>query len=360
MVAMSGGVDSSVSAFLLQKKGFDVRGVYMKINNDRRSEMAVKKVAKHLGIKLKIVNLRKKFEKEIISYFLKSYYFCLTPNPCVLCNKQIKFGELLKFAKRNKMDFLATGHYARLRRKFPISNFQFPIKLLKSRDANKDQSYFLYTLSPGQLKHLIFPLGELTKDEVRKIADENGVPYIKKESQDICFLNMRGKEVSTEEFLKNNLKLKCGLIKTKDGKVVGRHHGLPLYTIGQRKGIEIGGTGPYYVTGFDRKKNILYVTSQLKDNEIFKSAFFINNINWISGKMKFPLKCKVVVRYRQQPVKCILKKISARGGSASGGNNKLKVEMYAPQRAVTPGQSAVFYRGDEVLGGGIIATKTRD
>jgi tRNA-uridine 2-sulfurtransferase len=357
MVAMSGGVDSSVAAFLLQKQGFEVCGVYMEINDDRTSEKAVKKVAKSLGIKLEIVDLRKKFEKEIISYFLNSYKAGLTPNPCVLCNRTIKFGELLKFARKNEADFLATGHYARLRREFPIfphsgtRNFQFPIKLLKAIDLGKDQSYFLYSLSPGQLKHVLFPLGDLTKDEVRKIADKNSLPYIKKESQDICFLNIRGKKYTTEEYLKKNLTLKSGPIQDSSGKTVGRHQGLPLYTIGQRKGIEIGGTGPYYVTGLNHKKNILFVTNRMDKKEVFTSGFFMEKVNWIGCKVKLPLKCVVAVRYRQQPVDCV---VSTKGGFASGGKKLINVKMAESQRAVTPGQSAVFYHGNEVLGGGII------
>jgi tRNA-specific 2-thiouridylase len=363
IVAMSGGVDSSVSALLLKRRGYEVEGLYMKLNGSLASALkSAKSVAKQLGVKLHVINLSGQFNKEIIKYFLKSYERGLTPNPCVRCNQRIKFGELLKTAKKLGGDFLATGHY--VNRKQKTENRKQIFKLAKGKDASKDQSYFLYTLTQERLGKVIFPLGGMLKEDVRKIAAKAGLPHIKKESQDICFLYCEGKAVQHNEFLRKHLKLKPGPIvlipplslplakgekielSERGGEVIGEHQGLPLYTIGQRREIRIGGTGPYYAAGFDVKKNILYVVKDFDDPILYGNELTAKNVNWIANKApKMPFTCEAVIRYRHAPVPCVVKKTGS----------MYKVKFKKPQRAITPGQSVVFYKGREVLGGGEIA-----
>jgi len=362
LVAMSGGVDSSVAAKILKDKGYDVTGIFLhfwKEGSDNHFEnkccsnkalMDARIVAKKINIPFYTLNFFKEFKNEVVDYFLKEYECGHTPNPCVVCNKKIKLGKLIEYAKKLGFDYIATGHYARIKREFPISNFQFSkknekvnkIKLLKGVDNNKDQSYFLYTLSRDQLKHILFPLGGFTKEKVRQMAKKFKLPVAeKKESQEICFIP----EKSHNEFLKRHLKLKKGEIKTLDGKIIGKHNGLPLYTIGQRKGVEIGGVGPFYTAKMDYKKNILYVVNNCNDPILFKNNLIAKNVSWISNSVpKFPLKCEAVIRYRQKGVKCII----------NSKNSNILVKFNDPQRAITPGQSVVFYKGKEVLGGGII------
>jgi len=361
LVAMSGGVDSSTAAFLLQKKGYEVMGVFMRLDDKHGlAEAAARQVCDHLGIKFYPVNLSAKFKKEIINYFVDSYKKGLTPNPCVKCNQLIKFGELLRIASELDCEYLATGHYTRLRREFPISlprrqagNFpaspaggQFPIKMLRAKDDSKDQTYFLYNLTQKQLKKILFPLGEYKKEDIKKIAKKEKLPVLKSESQDVCFLNIDGKIIEHNDYLKKYIKKNPGPIKTIDGKIIGKHQGLPFYTIGQRRGVEIGGTGPYYVVRTDYITNTLYVSTNHDDPELYKKELIAKDVNWLAGiQSKMPLKCEAVIRYRHKAVKC---KISSKNG-------KYLVKFDKPQRAVAPGQSVVFYRGEELLGGGIIS-----
>lgn len=376
LVALSGGVDSSVSAWLLKKEGYEVTGVFMRLGIDSEdSERSVRALCRRLKLKFFPIDLSHKFDKEIISYFLDSYERGDTPNPCIRCNKLIKFGELFKLAKYLGIDYLATGHYVFSKIiKNDISTSAY--KLFKGLDETKDQSYFLYNLKQEQLARLVFPLGELTKNEVRQVAQRENLPYLTKESQDICFLAKEGKMLAHTDFLKSRLKMKSGLIKeilpiSNDSeqkkeivkiygenfkcsvKIVGQHSGLPLYTIGQRKGVEIGGTGPYYVTGMDYEKNILYVVKDLNNATLFKDEFFVTNVNWIGGMVpNFPLECEALIRYRHKPVPC---SVYARfSDSKSKDVQELRVLLKTAERAVTVGQSVVFYDNSEVLGGGII------
>ncbi len=345
---MSGGLDSSAAAFLLKKQGYEVMGVFMRLGfGDNEGENAARRVCQKLGIKFYPLNLASKFKKEIIDYFLKSYEKGLTPNPCVKCNKIIKFKELFKKARELGADYIATGHYAQ---KHENKNI---FKLFCGEDEGKDQSYFLYNLTQGRLKHILFPLGKYKKDEVRKIADRAGLSYLKKESQDVCFL-----AGDHNDFLKDNLKLKPGEIKTLANQIVGQHQGLPLYTIGQRKGVEIGGTGPYYVAECDYKTNILWVVKKGDDPALYKDELIARDVNWISGiEPKLPLTCLVAIRYGHKPTKCKIQK-------SKGKINEYLIKFEKPQRAITPGQSVVFYlprrskakegNENEVLGGGVI------
>jgi tRNA-specific 2-thiouridylase len=354
---MSGGVDSSVAAALLKKKGFDIVGVFMKFwaespaNSAEEAfnrycsldpEKRARKVAQILKIPFYVFNFEKEFKKRVVDYFLKEYRAGRTPNPCVVCNKEIKFGFLIRKALELDIDYVATGHYARLRRE--IKNPKSKIKkLLKGNDENKDQSYFLWQLRQEQLKHILFPVGNHTKPQVRRLAKRFNLPTFETpESQEICFV-----PTTIDNFLKKYLKLKPGPVveQVHSGvkKIIGRHQGLYFYTIGQRKGIKLPG-GPYYVLDKNLKKNQLVVTKNEKD--LLKKDMIVSGVNWISGEIpKLSLEIKAKIRYRSKSVLATICKIQ---------NSRYKILFNKPQRAITPGQSVVFYRGEELLGGGII------
>ncbi|MCK5061441.1 tRNA 2-thiouridine(34) synthase MnmA [Candidatus Parcubacteria bacterium] len=348
---MSGGVDSSVAACLLLRAGYNVMGVFMRLHdNYQEAEMAARAVCAKLKIKFYPISAKESFEREVVDYFTKSYMAGITPNPCVVCNKAIKFGVLLKLMQELEADYLATGHYV-ARQQTTDNRQQKKYNLLKGIDKEKDQSYFLYTLTQEQLKYLLFPLGEYTKEEIKKIARQENLPTLKTESQDVCFLVNEGKIVEHNDFLKKRLKLKPGDIRILSGEKIGEHKGLPLYTIGQRKGVEIGGIGPYYVARCDYKTNTLYVVNDPDDPALYSDKFLVNNVNWISGKEpKMPYDTKVVIRYRHSPVVCKVKSCKVK-------SNSYLVELKKPVRAITSGQSAVFYDNDEVIGGGIISNR---
>ena len=337
IVAMSGGVDSSVVAFLFKKRGYEVEGMFMDFGLNDGGEEKVKEVAKQLDIKVHIIDLKDKFEQEVIKYFINSYEKGLTPNPCVMCNREIKFGELFKLFLKFGGDYLATGHYVRLRKNILTGK----IYVYRGNDRLKDQTYFLYNLNQEILSKVRFPLGGFKKDRTRKISKKNHLLNFTSESQDICFL-----KGDHNIFLKKHLKLILGPIKTIEGEVIGEHQGLPLYTIGQRRGIDIGGSGPYYVVKFDFKENILYVSRQWNDNILYKDNLIASEVNWISGKAKSSFKCRAVIRYGHQAVSCKVKQLEV---------NKYSVIFKVKQRAVTPGQSIVFYQGRKLLGGGVIS-----
>ena len=358
LVALSGGIDSAIAAVILKQDGFDVSGLFLNLGqvNEKIDRNIAKQVAKKLEIPLKIINIRKEFKKDVIDYFIKEYARGNTPNPCVMCNKKIKFGLLYRVARKEKFDYLATGHYIR---KLQITNYKLQInskfkipaspagrqnpkfKLMTAIDKKKDQSYFLYNLKQNQLKHLLFPLGKYLKYDIIKMAKKMDLPVLKKESQDICFL----REVDHNLFLKKNLRLKKGDIITTNKKKVGEHEGLPLYTIGQRRQIKIGGIGPFYAVKMDYKKNVLTVTDKFDDKILYKKELEAKNINWVSKKKpELPLKCKARIRYLHPTQNCVILQ----------EKNKYRVKFLKSQRAVTPGQSIVFYKGNELLGGGII------
>jgi len=355
VVAMSGGLDSSAAAFLLQKQGYEAMGMFMRLGVDSQpeNESAARRVCQKLKIKFYPINFAQRFRKDVIDYFLESYAHGLTPNPCVKCNQFIKFGFLLVQAKKIGADYLTTGHY--VIRKQKIKNRKQGYKLFRGKDGDKDQSYFLYNLTQRQLARILFPLGDYTKAEVKKMADKAGLPYLEKESQDVCFL-----AGDHNDFLREHLNLMAGSIKIINGKKIGEHQGLPLYTIGQRKGVEIGGIGPFYVARCDYKTNTLYVVSDRDDPVLYSDELVAQNVNWIAGvEPGLPLKCEVVIRYRHKPVKCIIALTPGPSPARASRERGIKYKKYLvkfnrPQRAVTPGQSVVFYNKNEVLGGGVI------
>jgi len=291
------------------------------------SEKRARAVADKLDIPFYVFNFEKEFKKKVVDYFLKNYKLGLTPNPCVVCNKEIKFKLLFKKLSTLRADYIATGHYARIKEG----------GLLKGRDKNKDQSYFLWQLTSRLLNKVLFPVGGYTKTEVRKLAKKFKLPVLDiPESQEICFI-----QTTINDFLKKHLKAKPGGIINDKGKIIGKHQGLHFYTIGQRKGIKLP-EGPFYVLDKDMKRNLLVVTKNEKD--LYKKELFVKNTNWIFD-VKFPLRIMAKIRYRHKPASAIISKQK---------NNRVKVVFSKAQRAITPGQSVVFCKGQEVLGGGII------
>lgn len=324
IVAMSGGVDSSVVAAILKDRGYDIVGVFMLMHKNSNSHDA-KVVAKKLKIDFKILDVRKEFKKRVIDYFINGYKRGSTPNPCVECNRHIKFKFLMEKALQLKADYVATGHYVRSKR-IGLG----PIRLLIARDKKKDQSYFLWQLNKKQLSKVLFPLGDYTKEQTRGLAKKFNLSIAeKKDSQDVCFILPRRNP--------DSIGTKVGDILTIDGKKIGKHKGLVFYTIGQRKGINVGGANPYYVIRKNIKNNVLIVSKSEKD--LLQKELTVKNLNWLSGK-PYSGKCKVKIRSTAKLVDAIIK------------NNRIIFNY--PQRAITPGQSAVLYKGKEVLGGGVI------
>lgn len=350
---MSGGVDSSVTAHILKKKGYNCIGIFLNFWSDTAGDKAgenqnkccsvssmntARRVAQKLNMPFYTFNVRDKFKKEVVDYFIDTYKVCMTPNPCVECNRHIKFGFLLKRMKQLGAEYIATGHYAR------IKKVKSGYKLLVGKDKTKDQSYFLYTLTQEKLAHILFPIGGKKKKQVKKYALINGLSETteKKESQGVCFFP----EKNHEEFLKRHFPkqvLKNGPIETTSGEKIGMHEGLQFFTVGQRKGIEIGGEKePWYVVRLDYKRNALVVG---KNREVFQKKFTIHKLTFVSKELpNGGYKLDTRIRYRARPEKAFVNKT---GDTA-------EIEFVKPQRAITPGQSVVFYKGDKVLGGGIV------
>ena len=354
---MSGGVDSSVAAKLLIDEGHDVLGIFLSFWKDPKSMGIENKccsakaladaraVCAKLNIRLYTLDFAEIFKKEIVDNFLHEYKIGNTPNPCVRCNKFVKIGLLIKKARSLGYEFVATGHYARIKKEKSLfsSNHKTIFKLLKGVDNKKDQSYYLYKFNQKELAHLIFPLGGYAKEEIRALAKKANLPVAtKSESQEICFTPN-----DHNDFLRQYLPLKPGEIRDQDEEIVGGHKGLPLYTVGQRKGIEIGGVGPFYVVNKDKKNNILYITNDEHDEKLFQKEVLIKIVSWINPSVQYPLDCLAVLRYGAKPVKCVVSKKNT-------DTDQCHVSLSEKARAVTPGQSIVFYKGDEVLGGGVI------
>jgi tRNA-specific 2-thiouridylase len=340
-VGMSGGVDSSLSAALLKEAGYDVTGVFIRVwspdflpcdwKEERRDAM---RVAAELEIPFKTYDFEKEYKKEVVDYMIREYKKGRTPNPDVMCNHHIKFGSFLKKALKEGADYIATGHYAR----------NAEGKLLMGKDENKDQSYFLWTLNKNDLSKVLFPIGELKKEEVRRKAkDFNLYTAEKKDSQGICFLG----KIDVKEFLKEYIKEKKGDVLNESGEVVGFHDGSYYFTLGQRHGFTITkktpSDKPYYVVGKDIEKNTITVSTDILKEELqsTRKEVEIKNVNWISGEPDLGKKYKARLRYRQDLRNCRIEK-------------GWKIVFDEIQENVTPGQSLVLYDGEICLGGGVI------
>jgi tRNA-specific 2-thiouridylase len=347
---MSGGVDSSVSAKLLLEQGYSVQGLFMKNweEDDETEYCTAKKdledaqsVCDHLGIELHQANFSAEYWDNVFAQFLTEYRAGRTPNPDILCNREIKFNVFREYAELLGTDFIATGHYARLDSSGPVP------KLLKGLDPNKDQSYFLQSVSADQLTKCIFPIGDLIKTDVRQIAESSRIPtYAKKDSTGICFIGER----RFKDFLTRYIPVQPGPIKTLDQNVVGEHDGVMFHTLGQRQGLRVGGVknaldAPWYVVRKDMETNTLYVVQGNEHRSLYSSAMTCLTIHWVDGTgPTLPGELHVKTRYRQPDQLCTLERTK----------ETYRVFFDEPQRAVTPGQWACFYDGDVCLGGGII------
>lgn len=352
VVGLSGGVDSSVAALLLKQQGYQVIGLYMKNweEKDPDGQCAsvedyedVSRVCDILDIPYYGVNFAQEYWDSVFADCLEEYEKGYTPNPDVLCNREIKFKVLFEKAKELGGDYLATGHYCRTR----IHHGE--AQLLKGIDPNKDQSYFLYTVQSDILKHVMFPIGELPKSEVREIARQHQLPvHSKKDSTGICFIGER----NFKQFLGQYISFSPGEFQTTSGQVVGQHDGVPFYTVGQRRGLGIGGPGDaWFVVGKDVEKNIVYVEQGSEHPALFSSDLQANELSWVSekGAPERPVECSSKIRYRQEDKPCRIDTIH---------DGIAYVNFPEKQRAVTPRQSIVFYDGEVCLGGGMIMPKT--
>jgi tRNA-specific 2-thiouridylase len=347
-VGLSGGVDSSVTAALLKEQGFDVTGVYMKNWSQdlpgfecpwKQDFTDAKRVAVHLGIPFKMYDFETEYRQKVVDYMIDGYKAGRTPNPDIMCNQEIKFKLFLDTALEDGADSVATGHYAQAK----------DGKLLKAKDDNKDQTYFLYRVSEEALQKTLFPLGEYIKPEVRKLAKKFCLATAdKKESMGICFVG----KVGIKEFLTHELgPQKPGNIIDQHGKKLGTHDGAIYYTIGQRHGLGVGAGLPYYVTGKDMIKNEVYVTTDISDERLWSKQLHLTDIHWINEQPEDGKTVQIRTRHRAPLVNGTLQMAPFK---AKKGHSMLQVALSGEIRALTPGQSAVIYDGDCVLGGGII------
>ncbi|WP_335869254.1 tRNA 2-thiouridine(34) synthase MnmA [Bacillus sp. 2205SS5-2] len=347
VVGMSGGVDSSVAALLLKEQGYDVIGIFMK-NWDDTDENGVCtatedyddviRVANQIGIPYYAVNFEKQYWDKVFTYFLDEYKAGRTPNPDVMCNKEIKFKAFLEHAVKLGADYLATGHYAQ------VQDQGGEVKMLRGHDHNKDQTYFLNQLNQAQLEKVMFPIGHLEKKDVRKIAKEaNLATAEKKDSTGICFIGER----NFKEFLSQYLPAQPGLMETLAGEVKGKHDGLMYHTIGQRHGLGIGGAGdPWFVVGKDLKRNVLFVEQGFGHDSLYSTSITATDLSFTSKESpQTEFRCTAKFRYRQDDVAVRVQLQE---------NGEAIVVFDEPSRAVTPGQAVVFYQGDVCLGGGTI------
>jgi tRNA-specific 2-thiouridylase len=357
VVGMSGGVDSSVSAYLLKEQGYQVEGLFMKNweedDNDEYCAAAedlkdAQAVSDKLGITLHTINFAAEYWDNVFEYFLAEYKAGRTPNPDIMCNKEIKFKAFLEFAAQDlSADYIATGHY--VQRSNETGNWQ----MLRGLDDNKDQSYFLYTLGEQHIAQTLFPIGHLEKPRVREIAlEQNLVTHDKKDSTGICFIGER----KFKDFLAQYLPAQPGDIETAEGKIIGKHDGLMYHTLGQRKGLLIGGMKeygeePWFVVEKDIERNMLIVGQGANHPRLYSTGLLANQLHWVDRKgPQRPIRCSVKTRYRQQDISCQI---------MPNTDGSLLVEFDEPQKAVTPGQSAVFYQNEICLGGGIIENYIR-
>ena len=351
IVGVSGGVDSAVAALTLLERGYAVQGLFMTNWDDDDGHCTAaadyqdaRQVCRLLDIPLHRANFAAEYRARVFEHFLRTYAAGDTPNPDVLCNREIKFGVCWEYARRLGASWIATGHYAR------IEHRDAGPRLSKAADSAKDQSYFLHAVDPAALARTLFPLGDWTKSEVRRRAQEAGLPvHDKRDSTGICFIGER----PFTEFLSRHLALSPGPIETEDGRVIGEHRGLSFYTLGQRSGLHLGGrrgarAAPWYVAGKDRARNALIVVQSPDHPRLLTEHFEVFDLRWLEAPVPASFDCAVKTRYRQADLPCRVRVHDE--GSAT-------VTLRAPARAVTPGQYAVFYAGDECLGGGVIGRR---
>lgn len=347
-VGLSGGVDSSVTAALLKEQGYDVTGVYMKNWSQdlpgfecpwKQDFTDAKRVAVQLGIPFKMYDFEKEYRQKVVDYMIAEYQAGRTPNPDIMCNQEVKFKLFLEAALEDGADMIATGHYAKVA----------DGTLLKAKDDNKDQTYFLYRVTEDALRHTLFPLGSYTKPEVRELAQKFGLATAaKKESMGICFVG----KVGIKEFLTHELgEQPTGKIIDQNGKQIGEHDGAIYYTIGQRRGLHVGGGLPFYITGKDMAKNEVYVTTDLNDGRLWDKELKLTSLHWINSEPRDGAKVQVRTRHRAQLVEGTLYIASE---SVENNTTTPYIALSEEIRALTPGQSAVIYDGETVLGGGII------
>lgn len=341
-VGMSGGVDSSLTAALLKEQGYNVTGVYMKnwtqdlpgMKCPWADDLAdAKRVAVQLGIPFKVFDFQKEYRQKVVDYMIDEYKAGRTPNPDIMCNQEVKFKVFVDASLDDGADMIATGHYARVK----------DGQLLMAEDQGKDQTYFLHRVTQDALLKTLFPLGEFTKAKVRDMAAERGLATAaKKDSQGICFVG----KVGIKDFLQQYVAAEPGdIIDKTTGKVIGRHDGAIFYTFGQRHGLGVGGGLPYYVVGKDMAKNEVYVTTNLNDDSLWRNKLRLEQLHWINDEPQMGKTYQVRTRYRAPLIACTLAQTDA----------GMVLELADPERAITPGQSAVLYDGARVVGGGIVA-----
>jgi len=342
---VSGGVDSAVAALLLKQAGYDLVGVHMRLGDsadfDLQAQRA-KNVCGILGIPYHEVDLRRDFETCVVDYFCREYQQGRTPNPCVACNQHIKFGFLLDKALSLGAQYLATGHYA------GVEHSADGHRLFKAKDTSRDQSYFLYTLTQERLTHVLFPLGEHTRDQVKQIAKQAGLPTATRSSQDICFIS----EKNYGAFLSQRLSPAPGDIVDTRGRKLGQHRGIAFYTIGQRHGIGLACGKPLYVIRIETESNRIVLGSE---DELYSQRLTARNLNWVSGKApREPITVMAKIRYKSKEAEATVFPPRHCESQRNRDETICDVRFAEPQKAVTPGQAVVFYNGEEVLGGGII------
>jgi tRNA-specific 2-thiouridylase len=334
-VALSGGVDSSASALLLKEAAYEVIGIHMRLWDSPRLDYQTHRaenICRILGIPYHQVDLQKEFESCVVDYFCQEYQQGRTPNPCVACNHYVKFGLLLDKALSLGTDYLATGHYAK------VEHSHDGHRLLKAADTSRDQSYFLYTLTQEKLGHVLFPLGEYSRDEVKQLAKQAGLPTATKSSQNICFISQK----NYGAFLSQRFSTLPGDIIDTQGKRLGQHRGIAFYTIGQRHGLGLASGKPLYVLKIEPESNRIVLGPE---KELYSQKLTAQKLSWISGKVpREPITAKAKIRYKSKEAEATL----------FPRDDSVDVHFAQPQKAVTPGQAIVFYNLDEVLGGGII------